>query len=253
MRAGLESLDLLEGTVPESYNRSKLVWLECIKDALHLYLDFGLRGKVRVTDFFDSYWYLFQIRSEDPSTWGDLKNIKWCFTEDGKRKKLDHTPTDKEIAGHCFDVHYELSGLANYCAMARFLNKIHSNREELVKLNRDKLFRYVSEVQIRDMKRIAPGRQIPLTLAAGEIERILVEPLEVAKFAELFYYPSALMKPPKMKSYRKLDAERFDSFWARPTAIAVPARPRAKHKLEGQIDILEDHGEQLLPGSIHGL
>lgn len=214
----LDRLDLLAGTVVEDRNR--LVWLECIKNAVHTYRDFGLRDGMTVTDFFDAYWYLFQVRSTDPKTWGELNGL---FAE-------------ADIMEQCFDVHYERAGLATHCTMSRFLNKIQEDRKELLQVNWGRVLGFLHREQEKDLKNVASGHQ--LTLPLVDVQKVLLEPKVPAELAELFYFPTAMLKPTPAKRYKEFNAERFNSFW-KGNSTEVVAKPRTKTRMiPGQMEVL---------------
>jgi hypothetical protein len=220
-RPRLDKLDLLSDTVIEDYNH--LIWLECIKNAVQTYLNFGLKLSIKVTAFFDAYWYLFMVRSTDPSTWGSLK----------KKHTAD------QVADQCFDVHYERSGLAEHCTITRFLNKIRMDRQEIVTSNWEGILEFAHKERQRDLKHVEAGAQLSLPIV--DMEQALVTPTDPAKLAELFYYPSKMMVPQLHKSYKDLSASKFSQFWEKAENLVKSVentKRRSKHKpLQGQLSI----------------
>lgn len=220
----LEKIDLLEGTFVE--DRSRLVWLECIKHAVQTYLNFGLKRTSKVTSFYDAYYYLFQVRSTTPSTWGNL----------GKGR------TESEVFDNCFDVHYDRSGLLFHCSMLRFLNKIQADRSELVNANLESILSFIKEARQKDMKNPIDVHTLPLPIPT--IEQLMVEPKDPAKLAMLFYSPR---KVSAHKSYHAMDANKFSEFWSKADNLIKSIESKHKRKpkqIPGQLGIgLENYVE----------
>lgn len=203
----MDKLDLLSDTVVEDKNR--LIWLECIKNAVHSYRDFGLRNELDVNEFFNAYWYLFQARSTD--TYGKLGL--------------------KEGSDNYFDIHYERAGLANHCTMSRFLGKIKDDRKELLDYNWDRVVGFVHREQAKDRK---AGDRKQVTLPVISMASILLEPKEPNVLASMFYYPASRIK---RRSYNKVIAERFKSFWSDMPQSVLKTPKNKTEDIKGQLNL----------------
>ena len=175
----LDTLNLLEGA-PSDYDRRTLPWLTIIRDAVHRYRCFGLGNNISPQDFYEAYCYLFKARSGNPQSW-----------ETKSKKNYDGMQL------YCFDVHYELSGLSDLCLMDTFLNKVKSDRKEIVGKFRNRIQDYVSSSQERCTK-VGKGHQLELGMLP-DLERTMIEPSNAYEVAKLFYDSQKLSKPLKAK------------------------------------------------------
>jgi hypothetical protein len=191
----LEELNLLEGA-PANYDRSKLPWLMLIKDATYCYQCFGLGNAITPQEFWEAYCYLFRARSYDPDSWGDRtrKVVYYSKKRATKSKKL----SDNEMKLLCFDVHYELSGLAEFCKLPEFLDKMKRKRKALVEDYCDELYGFIANKQ-RRCKKAGRGQQLELGLPLPEIERTMTEPSSGYDVAKLFYDRTGMSRPAKLK------------------------------------------------------
>jgi hypothetical protein len=175
----------------------QLIWLVQVQSAANDWLFFGLSEKngITVDKFWEAHRYLHLVRSTAPDTWSS-RVLRATYEDEvtGKRKTEIIHLSDNQMRAGCFDVHYELSGLAKHMHPDRFLGKLKSMRELLVRQNWDTINERLDFMQADYLNReIARGRQIPFKFI-NRFE-VLTNPKDGRDVAELVFYESRFNKP----------------------------------------------------------
>jgi hypothetical protein len=197
-RVRLDLIDLVEFRVPNQ-PAEMVLFLECIKDSVFNYLFFALgRNGTSLDEFWWAMEYLFRVRSFDPTTWQGAKSARVTTVDkrSGKRSVRFECLNDETVRMMCFDIHYELSGLARLMSMDRFLAGLKFTRRQIVRENRSQIDKYIDEFRERQLENIARGWRIPITFADAKREELMVQAEDGAELADLFFYESRLSIPP---------------------------------------------------------
>lgn len=171
-------LDRLDFSGENTLVPEKSLYLQTITDAIHNYKFFGLgRNGTTAEEFAYSCEYLFRIRSWDVTTWP-------------VESKID--PEDTRMS--CFDVHYELAGLADYMTMDRFLKDLVKNRTRIVDENQGQILAYLNSIYFQECSSAFPGHQLPLPL--HDRRKSLISPSSPLDVCLMIYLPPKYTQPP---------------------------------------------------------
>ena len=109
----------------------------------YMFYGLGRNGYHSITRFWEAVEFFWHARSNDPSTWHGVPDIIQVNVSDkGKKSVSRNKPSDETLKLQCFDVYYELSGLANQMNMNIFLDFLKSEREKIILKNLDQVTEY---------------------------------------------------------------------------------------------------------------
>jgi hypothetical protein len=175
-RERLDRLDLLDyAASTECLKSSHLISenflrLACIQDAVHQYLSFGLGNNHTTAEYFYDDWrYLFVCRSDDPRTWAPAITFDKFELDGALQTRATHRTRD-DMMMCCFDRHFELSWLAPFISMDRFLQKLRTLRRSVLEDYRQQVWAYLD-----------PPPQFDWI----DVLQILTDPVDVADLAAL--------------------------------------------------------------------
>ena len=200
-RQSLATLDLLSNislgvdTTPE-----KLIYLSVIQDAVQQYLFFGLGKNGTTPDlFFESFNYLFKVRSTNQLTWYPNKyRLQTIVNGNFEYTKVTRL-SDRELRNCCFDMQYQHSGLSKYMSIEKFLARLKTERLHILTNNYDQVEEVVNSIRAVDIKELDVGTQLSLSVLSLDIISILTYPESPQQLARLLYVPGRAKELSKRK------------------------------------------------------
>lgn len=208
----LDRLDLEQGTIVKG-ERASLIYTRLIANEMHNYLFFCLGNNGCTPDkFMEAYSYLFRVRSNKPETWGS-RLMKTQKIENGRTKNVMVQLTDAEMRMGCFDVQYELSNMPNSMHIDRFLLWLQEERVAILRENEAQVRAYLEELRSKELKTVAPGRQLPLwVFGTDDPLKIMVAPSTFESLAQTLYVAEELKRPlepkrPGLRPHKRKSSE----------------------------------------------
>lgn len=196
----LDRLDLEQGTTVKG-EREGLVYLQVVTNEMHNYLYFCL-GKNGVTPdkFLEAYNYLFVVRSNKPDTWGERQLKTQRADAKGRQRNVVVSLTDEEMKMGCFDVHYDLSGLAEVMHIDRFLLWLQEERAAILRENAPQFLGYLNELRQQELDTVPKGLQLPLwVFGTDDPLKVMVCPETFTQLASMLYIPEDIKQPPPVR------------------------------------------------------
>ena len=205
---------ILQGNTPAEYG----VFAEILIKSIHNYFYWGL-GRNGCTDvkWLDAYEYLFKIRSDDQSTWGDRVQ---CYTEEVgegdqvRRIKHEDILDDEDMRLRCFDVHYKLLNLDQKFPLSTFLRMLEQRRQAILKDNREQIENYLEMQRAREFAGMPAGSQMRFSFKFHDFIKTLSKPDSIRQVEELVMFPM-----PKVRMCRTPVARTGRRSWKRPESM----------------------------------
>lgn len=154
----------------------------------YLYFAVGSNG-ITPEGFLDAYEYLFKVRSNQPTTWGDTSVPKLCRDVYGQIQTIICKIPPEEIKAKCFDTHFDNSGLYNYISMETFLTKLKKKRIEILGDNNKRVSNFIKEFKRKEWNSLPKeSRQGKLAFNGKAYLQILSAPKGPKELARLLLF-----------------------------------------------------------------
>lgn len=213
--AGNPSMNMLDDDFMASLFKGEIsvdqaLALRIIKMSVRDYMYFGLgRNGITPEKFLEAFYYLFKVRSTDPTTWGDCSTVRRFRNAAGIVQIIEGTLRPEEVVSRCFDSHYDITRLGNNLHYRKFLELLKAKRTSILNANKKQVLTYM------DKYRAQEWRQLGWRKGKHDLPRVnpiplLVSPENVKDFASLYLFGRSpepvqeLVATTKTLSYRKL-------------------------------------------------